>query len=198
VKRAAPIFMGVVAVIFAALPAGAKELHSARICGKSKCVMAKEQRDMQAFAFTESSSSEPPSGPFYTVQLSVLDGSGDKESWTLDYMPDAERIRVAGEFGDDWWTLSPGAATRLRALMGDVEPFPATAFQAAMDEPPGTFTTGDLAALPDSSTAARPASSPRPDSSGANWLIPVVTLLGLAVLASVGFLLQHRRSTPIA
>jgi hypothetical protein len=194
VRRTAPIFIGVVAVIFAAQPAGAKELHSAKICGQSKCVVAKEQRDMRAFAFTETSSSEPPSGPFYTVELSVLDGSGGKESWTLDYMPDAGMIRVAGEFGEDWWALSSGAAARLRALMGDVEPFPASSFQAAMDGPPGTFTTADLAALPDSSAAAKPASNPRPDS-GATWLIPVGTFLVIALICTVGLRLQQRRTT---
>jgi hypothetical protein len=129
----------------------------------------------------------------------VLDGSGGKESWTLYYIPDAGMIRVAGEFGDDdWWTLGTGAAQRLADMTADLEPFPASAFQAAMDDPPGTFTTADLAALADSPVVAQPAPTARPDSAGATWLIPVVIFLGLAVIAAVGLRVQHRRTRPAA
>ena len=161
-----------------AAPAAAKELHSAKICGKSTCMVAKDKDDIRGFALTALDADEPPAGPFYAVELSVLDGSGGKESWTLDYMPDAGLIRVAGEFGDDaWWTLGTGAAQRLAALTADLEPFPASAFTAAIDEAPSTFTTADLAALPDSSAAGQPASNPRPDSDGVTWLIPMMTLM---------------------
>jgi hypothetical protein len=180
-------------------PAAAKELHSAKICGESKCMVAKDKDDIRGFAFTALDADEPPSGPFYTVELSVLDGSGGKVSWTLDYMPDAGLIRVAGEFGeDDWWTLGTGAAQRLSAMTADLEPFPASAFQAAMDDPPGTFTTTDLAALADSPAPAQPAPAARPDSAGATWLIPVVIFLGIAGLTAVGLRVQHRRTTPAA
>jgi hypothetical protein len=188
------LIVGIGMGLVTALPAGAKELHSAKICGKSACMVVKDSDDIRGFALTALDADEPPSGPFFAVELTVRFGSGS-DSWTLDYMPDAGLIR---EFGVEWSALGTGAAQRLRAMTADLEPFPASAFEAAMDEPPGTFTPADLAALPDSSTAARPASSPRPDSSGATWLIPVVTLLGLAVLATVGFLLQHRRTTPVA
>jgi hypothetical protein len=194
VNRAAPLFMGVVAVIFVALPAGAKELHSAKICGKSKCMVVKDSDDIRGFTLAALDADEPPSGPFFTVELTVRYGSGS-DSWTIDYVPDPGVIR---EFGVEWSALGTGAAQRLRATTADLEPFPATAFEAAMDEPPGTFTTADLASLPDPSAAAQPASSSRPDSGGATWLIPVVTFLGLAVIAVGGLHVRHRRTTPAA
>jgi hypothetical protein len=194
VKRTAPVLMGVVAVMFAALPAGAKELHSAKICGKSTCMVVKDSDDIRGFALTALDADEPPPGSFFTVELTVRYGSGS-DSWTLDYMPDAGLTR---EFGIEWSALGTGAAQRLRAMTADLEPFPASAFEAAMEEPPGTFTTADLASLPDPSAAAAPASTPRPDSSGATWLIPLVTFLGLAGIAAVGLRVQHRRTTPAA
>jgi hypothetical protein len=179
-----------------AAPAAAKELHSAKICGKSKCTVVRDKDDIRGFAFTALGADEPPSGPFFTVELSVRAGADEVDSWTLDYMPDPGLIRVPDEFGDDaWWALGTGAAQRLRALTADVEPFPASAFAAAMDESPGTFTTADLAALRNPPAAEQLTSSPRPDSSGATWLIPVLTFAGIALVALVGLRVQHRRTT---
>jgi hypothetical protein len=178
-----------------AAPAAAKELHSAKICGPHKCAKLTKQDDLRNFAMANTPSDEPPSGPFYTVEMTLLDDVGEKHSWTIDYLPTSNLIRTTNEYGWAWYELDVDPMeTGLSGLLLKLRPYPATAFRAAMDVAPGSFSRADFNNIPPRKLQSKPAPSAPAGNWSMNWLIPVALIFSAIVLAGTGLGLQRRRS----
>jgi hypothetical protein len=174
-------------------PAAAKELHSAKICGRHKCAKLTAQEDLRIFAMANTPSDEPPSGPFYTVEMTVLDDVGEKHSWTIDYVPSSGLIRTTNEYGWAWYELDVDPIeTGLSGLLLKLRPYPASGFRAAMDVAPGSFTRADLSDLP-RELVSKPAPVAPPGNWGTSWPITVVLIFSAIVLASTALGLRLRR-----
>jgi hypothetical protein len=194
-RKMGVVLVAALAVCLAGAPAGAKELHSAKICGQSECATVTEKGDLRAFVTANNLAEEPPSGPFFTIKLTVLDDVGEEGSWTVDYMPSSNLIRTTGNFGAVWYELdSDPTKTGLSGLLRKLEPFPASAFDAATAMPPGEFTADDLATLSEPPPAAEPASTTRPDTGGTGWVLPLILVVGAGVVIAGSLAFTRRRA----
>jgi hypothetical protein len=198
-------------VVLAATPALSKELKNAQVCGAKNCatIPHSDQDTLMDLASPSSLSQEPPAaGPFYTVKLNLNDDAGALHSWTLDYYPEENLIRTTGITDQPTWYSVDVATDNLAGILNKLEPFPAVAFDAAMEMGPGEFTRahmkpfigldeGVVAETSAPKIDSKPANAPAPSSSS-SWLVPVLVVLGFAILALGGMRIQRRRAATMA
>jgi hypothetical protein len=180
--------LGLLMCLVLAVPAEAKEVLSATVCGENGCVTSRD-RGLIATLADGGGPVDPPkaAAPFFRVRLTIGDEKGEvmDRFWT-HFMPKGELIR--GSDGT-WMTATDAYSGALKKVVNpSMEAYPASrlAKLLASDQPVPQV----------SSVADPPPSQPATDDGGI--VATTVGLVGGAALALAGLLLfaaRRRRHT---
>lgn len=132
--RLAPLLLAAAAALALAAPATAKELSKAQLCGPDGCIAITDGETLRQLPTGgEEVAAQPPLHPFHTLRLTMTEGEGGPEhSWTVYYVDRVAMLAWRNDGGLVAWTHLRGtAATALRRLARDVEPFPPPTISAA-------------------------------------------------------------------
>ena len=175
--------VAVPAVLLLAVPASAKEVLSAKVCGADGCKSIAQADERLLAGGPEA---QPPAGPEPFVRLSMLIGvPGHHERVSLLFLP-RSNLLLGGD-GATW--MHPASMSDVPAIARRVEAFPASALPAsALRVSAGDARSG--APLPAEAYGAASTASASDGGSGAWWPAPVAAAIALAA----GAMLVRRRS----
>jgi len=119
--------LALVLALALASQASAKEIRSAKVCGKSDCRTVKDHKALVAL-----SGGGPPADPpdhavgWYRARLVVDTGGGHRDAFSLVVAPAAGMVRSTDEMEQAaWLPVSKDAVREYRAMTRGLEPFPA-------------------------------------------------------------------------
>ena len=162
-----------------AVPAAAKEVVGAKVCGASDCRQVDDDRALEALSQGGPSTGGPGRArAFYRVEVIVAGEGEERFRFGLHVVPAGGLMR--GEDGN-WMAMSPQALASFRAATAGLAPKRAARF-AALAAPPARV---DEVVLPTAAPAAA-------DSGGG---VPIWPFLAgaLVLLAALGLWLRPRR-----
>lgn len=118
----------VLGVLAAPAVAQAKEISKVSVCGSSGECTTYGNSDFKSLMFLadDAGPTDPPAAaaPWYRVRFTV-DHGGVSDSWTVAYVPTADRLRVGEEGGGfAWVAVSPRTAAVLKRAAGELPAFP--------------------------------------------------------------------------
>lgn len=162
------------AALWLAGPAPAKEVSTAKVCGADACTEVDDRAALRGFA----EGGEPTDGPgqalpFYRVRLGVGDGRRVHDRFTVVYVPKASLIR--GEDGT-WMPVGRAFWRSFRSAIPPGRPFPPSQLDGAGAVVPVATPVVD---------AVYSFGGDEPGGSGSGWLLAaLLALLALAALAA--------------
>ncbi|MBD0282948.1 MAG: hypothetical protein ICV69_12265 [Thermoleophilaceae bacterium] len=180
--RTIPLVAVAAATLTLSMPAVAKEIEAASVCGADGCRKVDVDRGNHALVEGGPIGAPPRTpSPFYRVRLAVGDGSGRiVDRFATIYVPSVRKLR--GSDGT-WMDARPRTVRALRRVTRGREPFRARALEAAMLE-----RTGGTSLAPE---VVRPPEAAR-GGGGAAWLVAIGAGGGLALLTGVVGPLRRR------
>jgi hypothetical protein len=173
-KRSLAVFVvWAAATLLASVPAAAKEVTDATVCGSNECAEAEDSSLIQPIVEGRGPTDPPdhPSGWFRTT-VTVAGEGGASDRFSFAAFPRDRLIR--GEDGA-WMAMSARTARVYRRLVRGIEPLPALRLPASAAAPPVAEPEPEPAAEPDPA-AAEEASTPLWQSAVAAALLAALAL----------------------
>jgi hypothetical protein len=176
--------------------APAKEISKVSVCGTSGQCTTYDKSDFNSLVFLaeDAGPTDPPAAaaPWYRVRFTVDERvhGGAYDSWTVAYVPSADRLRVRDEGGGfAWVALNARTAVVLKRAVRNLPAFPKTRLRGLHFEPPQAQV--DEVFTPAAQTAA---TRDRIDSGPTPWgWIAGAALAAALVLVTVARTLRRRR-----
>jgi hypothetical protein len=190
------LLLACTSVLFLGSMAQAKGLEEAQVCGSEDCTTITDMGDMMAFVDLAGPMDPPTAEAFYTIEMKEAYQGG--ESWTMDYVPGADAVRMKNEYGDwVWYRMQHILSLKSQSKLDGTTPYPSEAFSALIEVAPGSFDRADLADATVKTQASGNAGLIDAASveSGTRSVAPliVVGLAALTFLAGGALLLRRRR-----
>jgi hypothetical protein len=165
--------------------AAAKEVVSAKVCGKTDCRTVKDRDDLIALQ-EGGPPADPPAGGragFFEVRMTVAIEDGRHDTFPLAIVPSAGLMRGGdADQGYTWMSVSPATVRAYRRVTRGIEPFAAAALE-------GLDAHGQIEARVDE--VVLPPDDPKPDGGTPVW-IWLVGGAGLLALAGVAIRVRRR------
>ena len=180
--RTIPLVAVAAAALALPMPAVAKEIEAASVCGADGCRKVDVDRGNHALVEGGPIGAPPKTPtPFYRVRLAVGAGSGEiVDRFTTIYVPSVRKLR--GSDGT-WMDARPRTVRALRRVTRGREPFRARALAAMLERTGGTSLAPEV---------VRPPEAARGGGGGAGWLVAIGAGGGLALLTGVVGPLRRR------
>jgi hypothetical protein len=171
------------------------------VCGTTGLCTTYDKSDFNSLMFLaeDAGPTDPPAAaaPWYRVRFTVdeRDHGGGYDSWTVAYVPSADRLRVRDEGGDfAWVALNPRTAAALKRAVRTLPAFPKARLRGLHVEPPQAQV--DEVFTSDAQTAT---TRGRIDSVTTPWgWIAGGALAAALVLVTVALTLRRRRHVEVA
>ena len=167
-----PLVLVIAAAALLVAPAAvhAKEIAEVSVCGTGNQCVTYDESDFKSLMFLaeDAGPAEPPAAaaPWYRLRYTAEHG-GERESWTIAYVPSFDLLRVRGESAAfEWVALNSRTARVLRRAADALPAYPAATLRGLKVEQP----------------AAREPSGSTP--SWGWWLATALGAAGLALLAA--------------
>jgi hypothetical protein len=128
-KRFLPALVACLALFVPAVPATAKKIVKAKVCGASGCNETKDRSVLAALP-EGGDPTDPPSRPsgWYRATLTVESGDA-RDSFTLAALPGARLLRSEKDQltgGYTWMRMTASAAAAYQSAVRGMQPFPAS------------------------------------------------------------------------
>ena len=150
--------------------ASAKQITKAEVCGPADCAVVADDRALRAFMDLGPPVPAPKvRAPLYEVRVTISAGESS-DTWTLVYVPSAQRLGTGVTRSDDWFDARSPAGVVLARATKALEPFP----------------DAKLRSVPAASRAATVDAS-----SGFPWAVPAV-LVGMLGVLGMGWAGKQR------
>jgi hypothetical protein len=143
-KRLLPALVACLVLLVPAVPATAKKIVKAKVCGASGCSEI-EDRGVLAALPEGGDPTDPPSHPSGWYQATLTVEAGDaRDSFTLAALPGAgylrsEKDQLTG--GYTWMRMTPAATAAYRSAARGIEPFPASRLSRLPEPAPASRVT---------------------------------------------------------
>jgi len=191
----------VLGVLAAPAVAQAKEISKVSVCGTTGQCTTYDRSDFNSLTFLteDAGPTDPPAAaaPWYRVRFTIdeRDHGGRYNSWTVAYVPSADRLRVRDEGGDfAWVALKPRTAAVLKRAARKLPAYPKARLRGLHIKPPQAQV--DEVFTPAAQTAT---TRDRIDSVTTPWgWIPAGALAAALVLLVVARTLRRRHRLRVA
>jgi hypothetical protein len=175
-RAATTAALATIAVLALAVPAEAKKVTSARVCGASECREITEHRLLVALPDTGEPTDPPshPSGGWFLTTIRI-DAEGAHERFAVAAFPTAGYVRVrASEHYYNWMPMTSDSSAAYAEITRELEPRP-------------------LSSLPGFKPGPGPASVGPVASPGGDFPWVWISAVAASLVAAAGILLIRRR-----